>query len=95
MAKRAEIKCINKDDRYNPYERITHVGNAAEGWRLTLNDAIRNIQLEGWQFYVGGGSLLDPSVDVVIRTSPYGNLYLTTDPDGRGQNNLLNLPECR
>jgi hypothetical protein len=26
MASRHEISCINKSDRFNPHERITHVG---------------------------------------------------------------------
>ncbi|MEO7867033.1 MAG: hypothetical protein ABIU54_05265 [Candidatus Eisenbacteria bacterium] len=37
------IRCINKNDRYNPYERITHIGGVNAGqtnWKLTQIDAI-------------------------------------------------------
>ncbi len=47
MAKSAEIKCINKRDRDNAYERITHVGgvNSDGGrWKLTQAEAIRYLE---------------------------------------------------
>ena len=36
------IRCINKDDRYNPYEAITHVGGInpnGKRWKLTQKEA--------------------------------------------------------
>ena len=33
----ALIKCIKKQDRYNPWERITHVGGfVTSQWKLTV-----------------------------------------------------------
>ncbi|MDP8217162.1 MAG: DUF3892 domain-containing protein [Candidatus Theseobacter exili] len=47
MADRHQVLCINKDDRNNPYERITHIGGAnASGtrWKLTQIKAIGGIE---------------------------------------------------
>lgn len=92
MTSTAQIKCINKDDRYNPYERITHVGGfATKNWKLTTADAIQKIERSEWQFYVSVGG---KSVWVEVATSRYGNKYLKTEADGDEPNNLLSLPEC-
>jgi hypothetical protein len=34
------------------------------------------------------------AVWVIVRTSQWGNAYLTTQADGESQSNLLSLPEC-
>jgi len=42
-----QIKCINKDDRKNPYERITHVGgvdSTGKSWRIPQEAAITHIE---------------------------------------------------
>ncbi|WP_027872476.1 DUF3892 domain-containing protein [Spongiibacter marinus] len=90
-----EIKCINKQDRYDPSERITHVGGLNDDmsrWKLTQKEAIEGIDNGKWEFYVG--TTLLGRAQVVVRTSRFGNKYLTTEPDGETQNNLLSLPEC-
>jgi hypothetical protein len=86
-----QIACINKDDRQNPYQRITHVGGT--GWRMTLQEAIRAIESGQRSFYVsrGGGN----TVRVIVATSQNGNKYLKTEADSSEPNNLLSLPECR
>ena len=34
--KTCRIKCINKSDRFNPHERITHVGGFTDRqWKVT------------------------------------------------------------
>lgn len=88
MAK--QITCINKIDRNNPYERITHVGGT---WgKITQQDAIRQIESRAESFYV---SVRGHSVWVVVAVSRFGNKYLKTEPDGDTPDNLLSLPECR
>ena len=90
----AEIKCVNKRDRPNPHERITHVGGyGTSGWKITQEDAISKIERHEWNFYVTlPGATKAVCVEVGI--SRYGNKYLRTQGDDDTRNNLLSLPEC-
>ncbi len=91
--KTAHIKCVNKSDRYNPHERITHVGgDSGGGWRVTQEQAIAHIEGGEWRFWVAPPG--QESVWVVVGVSRYGNKYLKTTADGEQPNNLLSLPEC-
>ena len=92
MAQNAQIMCINKNNRTDPTERITHVGGAGGSrWKLTLDDAISKIERGEWKFYT---SVNGKSVWVVVATSASGRKYLRTEADSRESNNLLSLPEC-
>ena len=93
MAKKtAQIKCINKLDRQNAHERITHVGGYTDRqWKLTQQGVITYIESDEWGFWVSTGG---KSVWVVVATSRYGHKYIKTQEDGEDQNNLLSLPEC-
>lgn len=94
MATRVEIRCINKSDHVNPYERIKNVGGVtAEGtpWKLSQTEAIHYIVKDTYLFYVNQGG---NKVNVVIATSHYGYKYLKTTADGEQPDNLLRLPEC-
>lgn len=92
MTSTAEIKCINKSDRYNPHERITHVGGYTDRqWKITQQEAIGMIERREWDFYVSKGG---HRVRVIVAISRYGNKYLKTEADGDSPDNLLSLPEC-
>lgn len=94
MIIRAEIRCINKSNRTNPYERISYVGGVnldGTSWKLSETDAIVGIKNGTYTFYVNRGG---NTVDVIIAKSLYGNEYLKTVADGEQPNNLLSLPEC-
>lgn len=90
--KTCQIKCINKLDRHNPWERITHVGGyGTSQWKITQQQAIDFIERREWDFWV---SVNGKSVWVVVAKSRFGNKYLKTEADGEEPNNLLSLPEC-
>lgn len=89
------IRCINKDDRENPYERITHLGgtNSSGGsWKTTQKEIIRMIDAGTHSFYV---DVEGDRVGVITATSRFGNKYVKTEADGDEPNNLLSLPECK
>jgi hypothetical protein len=91
--KTAQIKCINKVDRPNPHERLTHVGGFTDRpWKISQELAIKYIEDREWRFWVERPGT--DSVWVVVATSRFGNKYLKTEADGDEPNNLLSLPEC-
>lgn len=89
-----EVKCINKIDRDNPYERILFIGgtkNDGTRWKLSQQDAINAIEKGTSSFHVTKSG---KTVKVIVATSKYGHKYLKTEADGEEPNNLLSLPEC-
>lgn len=88
---RHQITCITKrGDHYNPHERISHIGNQAEGWRRTEESAIRLIESRSDSFYT---MVNGRQAEIVV--AAYGSRkYLKTESDGYAPNNLLSLREC-
>lgn len=90
-----EVKCINKSDRNNAHERITHIGGVNPNgtlWKVTQADAIAGIESGKWKFYV---SVKGQTAWVIVSKSASGNKYIKTENDGEQPNNLLSLPECK
>lgn len=94
MGSRHEVKCVNKSDRTNPHERITHIGGMnADGtnWKIKQLEAIQGIESGQLEFYVNRGGR---TAKVVVSTSRYGYKYIKTESDGEMPDNLLSLYEC-
>lgn len=95
MASRHEIKCVTKEDRQNPYERIKAIGGVngdGTNWKVSQETAIEGIESGKWDFYVSRGG---HTVDVVVAKSRFGHKYIKTVADGEAPDNLLSLFECR
>lgn len=87
-----QIKCINRTERMDPHERISHVGGyVTSQWKITLNDAIRKIESGEGAFIVQAAR---GRVSVFVAVSPSRQKYLKTELDGDQPDTLLRLPEC-
>jgi hypothetical protein len=84
-----QVTCINKLPRQDPYEGITHLGGAT--WRWTRAQVIESINAKTNTFYtfVGG-----TRANIGVVNGPNGP-YVRTYADGKWNDNLLALPECR
>jgi len=91
MTQSAEIKCINKQPRFDPYHRIVNVGGfTTERWKISVDVAIAHIENKTWEFYTTDGNR---RAKVVVATH-LGHKYLKTEADRDTPDNLLSLPEC-
>lgn len=85
----AQVTCINKQPRNNPFEGITHVGGS--GWRWTRQEVVDSIRAKTNTFF----TLVDGNRgNIGVVDGPAGS-YLRTYADGRWNDNLLSLTECR
>lgn len=83
------VTCINKVPRDDPHEGITHLGGAS--WRWTRAQVIQSIEAQSNTFY----TLVDGTrADVGVVNGPNGK-YVRTHADGKWNDNLLALAECR
>lgn len=66
------------------------VGLCGAGWSRTKSEAVRDIGIDSWAYYVAVNRR-----NVYVRVGNRGGVpYLTTNPDGYRPNNLDDLPNC-
>jgi hypothetical protein len=84
-----QVTCINKQSRNNTHEGITHLGGAT--WKWTRQQVIASIEDGSNTFFtrVGGNR-----AEVGVVNGQNGK-YLRTHADGKWNDNLLALAECK
>ncbi len=93
MATNVQISCINKTDRKDRWERISHVGGSNADntrWKMTEPDAIKAIEDDKYRFYTH----VDGKSAWVVIATHNDRKYLKTEADTSIKDNLLSLPEC-
>jgi hypothetical protein len=88
-----QITCINKPHHLSPHEHITHIGNTAGNWRLTLASAINRISNGTDSFYTIDAST-GRQVDIAVVREAGRQPFLRTQADGKWKDNLLAQQEC-
>jgi hypothetical protein len=83
-----QVTCIDKPDRDNTHESITHLGG--QGWHWERKDVIDSINSGTNTFYTVKDGVR-ANVGVVNGTN---GPYVRTYADGKWNNNLLSLTEC-
>lgn len=85
------VTCINKQPRNNPHEGIAHLGNPEANWKWTRQQVIDSIEAgTNTSFTMVDGNRGDIGV-----ANGLNGKYLRTNADGKWNDNLLSLPECR
>ena len=87
-----QVTCTNKLNGWTTHEHITHIGNNANGWRLTREDAINRIKSGREAYYTL--SPTNTKVYIHIVNTPGKVPYLQTYADGKWSDNLLALSKC-
>jgi Protein of unknown function (DUF3892) len=82
-----QITCINKPNRQDTHEGITHLGTIGQKW--TRSQVIQWIDARTHTFYTKVGK----RADIEVVQGPHGK-YVRTRKDGVLSNDLLALPEC-
>lgn len=86
---RFQVKCINKQPRDSTYQGITHLGG--DKWKYTRAEVINFIKTKTHTFYTSeGGNMAEIGV-----YEQNGREYVRTYADGKWNDNLLALPECK
>jgi hypothetical protein len=83
-----QVTCINKTNRQDAHERISHLGGT--GWRITQAAAIAEIEGGQNTFYT---FVAGKRANLIV-AKHNGNKYVKTENDALHPNNLLALPEC-
>jgi hypothetical protein len=92
-AAEVRVQCVVKTDRYNPHERISHIGGVNQDgtrWKITQERAIELIESGQFSFY----TYENGHRAQVIVASRNGKKYIKTTADGDHPDNLLSLPSC-
>jgi hypothetical protein len=89
MSSRKQISCINKQNNYNPHEKIINIGGitAGERWKYSQAETVAYIERGVYSFFV---SVRGFTIDVMVATY-MGNKYLKTQADATGKDNLLSV----
>ena len=88
-----QVTCINKPHHQSAHEHITHIGNAAEKWRVSRETAIYQIEANINQFYTID-RMTGKKCHVGVVREAGKQPYLRTHADGKWNDNLLAQPEC-
>jgi Protein of unknown function (DUF3892) len=88
-----QVTCIDKLDHLSLHERITHIGNLEDQWRLTVEGAIYQIEKKVSQFYTLDRSTRKRSYLEVVRELGKAP-YLKAHADGKWTDDLLTQGEC-
>jgi uncharacterized protein DUF3892 len=87
-----QVTCISKVQHEGSREDVTNIGNIAQGWRMSRDEAIRLIESKLHEFYVEGPDGITSSLGVM--REPARSPYLRTHVRGEWNDNLLLLPQC-
>jgi len=88
-----KIFCTRKTANPQPQSRISHVGGANNSglpWTLTVDEAIRTIELKQYNFVVIREGR---RTEVQVAQAAEGK-YLRCACDGAGEDTLFGLPDC-
>jgi hypothetical protein len=88
-----QITCITKPNVNSSHEHITHVGNPANSWKITVEQAINNIKNGVDTFFVRDQKGNRAEVRVVPASSGRRE-HLRTVVDGKYTDNLLAMSQC-
>ncbi len=90
-----KILCTRKTRSPEVHLAISHVGgantNSSLPWTLTLEEAIRTIELKQYNFIVMIGTR---RCEVLVAQTPSGEKYLRCAVDRVAGETLLGLPDC-